>query len=134
MRKLILLSLAALFVNVSVQAHIASTPKEGKVNTELYKSIYSDFESYYTTQVMREEVLDIEKDALYSDLVNSFNSVYTQETLTQEYKEESYDSLYEGLLQDFDTLYTIITDAEELEDEYNDDLYNSIYNSIVKGK
>lgn len=130
MKKLILLSIAVLLVNISVQARNFFEGAERKSNTELYNSIYADFENFYINEVEEEEVFDLEQDELYNDLLNSFEKSFVQETLVDEYEDERNDNLYIELSAKFNCIYTCLTIGEELEDKYNDSLYNSIYNSV----
>ncbi len=134
MRKLVLLSIAALFVNLSVQAHTVITKTNSNATSELYNSIYSDFENYYKNETVKETKEDQNNDELYNDLLESFENYYKQETAAQGFQDENNDNLYSDLSGSFNFYYTCTTIIEKCEDGINDQLYNSLYNNIEKSK
>lgn len=134
MRKLILLSIAAIFVNISVQAHSVFINDNNIANENLYNSIYSDFENYYKEEINKENSEEIEQDELYNDLYNAFESRYKIETAILQYQDESNNNLYSEISDNFNSLYTLSTVVEEYEDNLNNSLYQSIEYDISKQK
>jgi hypothetical protein len=60
-------------------------------STELYDSIYKDFESFFIKETIKEEIQDLEMDSLYSD-------IYQQQKITQEViDEKKEDNIFEEI-------------------------------------
>ncbi len=132
MKKIIIILIAVLFINMNLSADNCSNNSFVKTATELYNSIYCDFENYYINEIKEEEEYEEEKDALYNDLVNAFEMSYLKETMIEEFQDAREDALFINLSLRFKCVYTCSTIGEELTDSYNDSLYNSILNSIGK--
>lgn len=132
MRKLVLLSIAALFVSISVQAHNVIINKQNIAQESLYNSIYNDFEQFYKDKIKNDSSEEDEQDALYNDLYNAFESANKRELTALEYQEEREDALYMDLSENFNKYYTLSTIAEEYNDNINDYLYNSIHYGLER--
>lgn len=124
MRKLVLLSISAILLNLSIQANNNSGNYKNK--TELYFSLLKDFDNFYKKEIDKDISIEIEHDDLYNDLFNSFESYYKTETITQEYLDENHDDLYSELRKNFNhhTLCTLI-------DQYKENINNKLYNSLL---
>lgn len=88
------------FRKISIEEEIIETSETTEPNsTDLYDSIYRDFEKWYIEETQREELLDMEMQSIYNDMFEN------DEITKQVIKESEEDILNENIYSD---LFNII--------------------------
>lgn len=94
--------LVSLTISVSGQDYFINTSLDKGYNeqeemdsTELYDSLYDDFDNLYRLSTIKEEIEESNMDSLYNDILNSFNILKLIED------DSKNDTIYSSIYEDF---------------------------------